>query len=273
MINSTNTKVSKDSLEQSSKDEGILQLTLEDFSGPLDLLLELARQGKTDLTKLSMSNLADQYLSYLANYKKHHKHITADYLLMACVLVLMKSRLLLPALETDDDDYNELYDPELLALRLEHLNQIQINLDKLLSLQKLGKTQFLKGQNDEKINQKNRFLPTTEFAISLIDLYKSYGLLVSSNEKPILNIKEQNIYSIESAFRLIRQSLIDSNDWQLLLSLFPRNSIKEIPYIKSVISAILAATLELIRIGEIEISQIQHYSPLSIKLCSLNTDN
>lgn len=269
-----NINISAEVLKHKSSEEEVLQLNLEEFSGPLDLLLELARQGKTDLTKMSMSILADQYLSYLSNYKKHHKHIAAEYLLMACVLVLMKSRLLLPSSEEDDEEDDiDLFNPEILALRLKHLNLIQINLNKLLSDQKIGIIQFLKGQNDEYNNLKENLLPTTEFSISLVDLYQSYGKLVASNEKPTLQIKEQNTYSIESAFSQIRKSLIDSTDWQLLLSLFPRDSGKEIPYLKSVISAFFSATLELIRIGELEVSQIQHYSPLSVKLCSLKKQN
>ena len=80
-----------------------LVVDLDGFEGPLDLLLTLARQQKVDLLRLSISALADQYLTFLAGARQRDFALTADYLVMASWLTFLKSKLLLPKPETAKD--------------------------------------------------------------------------------------------------------------------------------------------------------------------------
>ena len=79
-----------------------LVLDLDGFEGPIDLLLTLSRQQKVDLSRISILMLAEQYLSFIAAAKKLRLEIAADYLVMAAWLAYLKSRLLLP--ETEDEE-------------------------------------------------------------------------------------------------------------------------------------------------------------------------
>src|SRR3989442_6980912 len=76
--------------------EAALIVDVEGFEGPLDLLLTLARQQKVDLSKISISALADQYLAFIEAARQLRLELAADYLVMAAWLAFLKSRLLLP---------------------------------------------------------------------------------------------------------------------------------------------------------------------------------
>src|SRR5690348_11635401 len=80
-----------------------LTLDLDGFEGPIDVLLGLAREQKVDLAKISILQLADQYLLYIANVRRVRLEIAADYLVMAAWLAYLKSRMLLPEPEGEPD--------------------------------------------------------------------------------------------------------------------------------------------------------------------------
>ena len=80
-----------------------LVVNLEGFEGPLDLLLALARDQKVDLTKISVLALAEQYLDFIQTARKLQLEIAADYLVMAAWLAYLKSRLLLPVEENEEE--------------------------------------------------------------------------------------------------------------------------------------------------------------------------
>ena len=78
-------------------DEGTLIVDVGGFEGPLDLLLELARQHKVDLKQISILKLAEQYLAFVEKARRLQLELAADYLVMAAWLAYLKSRLLIPA--------------------------------------------------------------------------------------------------------------------------------------------------------------------------------
>ena len=78
-------------------------LLLNNFEGPIDLLLVLARTQKVDLSEISISELADQYIKFINEFRNIHIEIAADYLVMASWLTYLKSRLLLPKEEKADE--------------------------------------------------------------------------------------------------------------------------------------------------------------------------
>src|SRR5919202_5080239 len=80
-----------------------LVVDVDGFEGPLDLLLALARAQKVDLAKISILALAEQYLAFVEATRRLRLEIAADYLVMAAWLAYLKSRLLLPEPEADDE--------------------------------------------------------------------------------------------------------------------------------------------------------------------------
>ena len=107
-------------------------LNIDNYEGPLDLLLDLAKTQKVDLMQISIEQLADSYIKVIEKVKKNLE-LAADFLVMAAWLAYLKSRLLLP--DEYDDDFSALEMAEKLKLQLRKLEMIR-----LLSTQLMKKT-------------------------------------------------------------------------------------------------------------------------------------
>ncbi len=140
----------------------IYSVKLEKFEGPLDLLLDLIEKEKMDITEISLSTVADDYLKYLENAKDINPGLLADFLHVAAQLILIKSKSLLPDLSLDADE--EISAAELQARLLEYKRFKDLSLqigesfgknicfEKTFSLQKIdafypGKNLDLKNMN------------------------------------------------------------------------------------------------------------------------------
>lgn len=102
-----------------------LEIFLEAFEGPLDLLLYLIRKSNVDILDIPMAPLTSQYLAYVEAMRQHNLELAADYLLMAAMLLEIKSRMLLPRPPRQDDD--EHLDPRAeLVRRLVEYEQMKL---------------------------------------------------------------------------------------------------------------------------------------------------
>ncbi len=106
------------------------EVTLDQFSGPLDLLLHLIKIHDLDLLDLDVSVVCDQYLNYIQTMDPHELEAMSEYLVMAAWLIEMKSRLLLPKEEIDEEDDYEAKRQQMIR-RLIEKNQINQVLDEL----------------------------------------------------------------------------------------------------------------------------------------------
>ena len=86
--------------------ENSLNLNIKNFSGSLDILLELAKTQKVDLAKISVTELADQFNSYISKSETINLDLASEYLLMASWLTYLKSKLLLP--ESEEEEFKAL---------------------------------------------------------------------------------------------------------------------------------------------------------------------
>jgi len=80
---------------------------VEGYEGPIDVLLNLAREQKVDLVHISIVQLADQYLKFVQEASSRNLELAADYLVMAAWLAYLKSRLLLPVLDDGEEPSGE----------------------------------------------------------------------------------------------------------------------------------------------------------------------
>ncbi|HEX8974034.1 MAG TPA: segregation/condensation protein A [Patescibacteria group bacterium] len=87
-------------------------IKLEQFEGPLDLLLQLTEQEKLDITRVSLAQIADQYLDYISHAQNITLDHLADFLSVAARLILIKSKALLPLLEFTEEEEEEIRDLE-----------------------------------------------------------------------------------------------------------------------------------------------------------------
>ena len=94
----------------------ILKINIDNYSGPLDVLLDLAKSQKVDLANISISQLADQFIEFINKAKSINLDLASEFLLMATWLAYLKSKLLLP--EDEEDDFKASEVGEKLKLQL-----------------------------------------------------------------------------------------------------------------------------------------------------------
>ncbi len=153
--------------------EHVLNVHLDGFEGPIDLLLHLAREHKIDLAQLSILELARQYIKFIDEAVNLKLEIAADYLVMAAWLAFLKSRLLLPQAEQaldgeEEDDAHAM--AQALAKQLLHLETLQGLTMRLMARPKLGVDKFHRGAPEGLKRYKN-----IHYIGNLYDLLRAYG--------------------------------------------------------------------------------------------------
>ncbi|MEX0310322.1 MAG: ScpA family protein, partial [Tateyamaria sp.] len=124
-----------------------LIVDVDGFEGPLDLLLTLSRTQKVDLRKISVLQLAHQYLAFVEKAKQLRLELAADYLVMAAWLAFLKSRLLLPPDPTEEGPSGEELAAHL-AFQLERLQAMRDAAARLMARDQLGRDFFARGQSE-----------------------------------------------------------------------------------------------------------------------------
>jgi len=226
----------------------VLSLTLDGFEGPIDLLLSLARDHKIDLTKLSILKLAEQYLEFLDDVIKKDIDIAAEYLVMGAWLAFLKSKLLLPEDKIESSQTAEEMS-ELLEFQIKRLEGIQKVSKLLLKKHQLG-THFFKRGDPEFFNINN----TINYELSLYDLIKTYGKIVTKDNNKSIIIAETKLYSVEDAINRLKKLLKTSDGWLNLLDFIPKNILDKLE-IKSSLASHFVASLELVKEGDISLRQ------------------
>jgi segregation and condensation protein A len=242
-----------------SPDEAALIVDVDGFEGPLDLLLTLARQQKVDLAKISILALADQYLAFIEEARKLRLELAADYLVMAAWLAYLKSRLLLP--DTKSDEGQSAADmAAALALRLKQLEAIREAATKLFDRPQLGRDTFERG-DPEPIAEIKR----PQWSATLYDLLTAYAVERQKQALAFVKMKKRAVWSLAEARQILEQMLgTISLDWQTLddylISYLVEPSMQ-----RTVRASSLAATLEMIREGQLEVHQHAPFAPIFVR--------
>ncbi len=252
-----------------------LILDITGYEGPLHLLLELARQQKVDIARISILELSEQYLAFIKSATDLRIELAADYLVMAAWLAYLKSRLILPREEGEEmmPEADEL--AAHLAFRLQRLEGMRRAADGLFRLPQVGQQVFKRG-NPEGL--RSRTTPLWEATI--FDILQAYGQ--SRSKAAIRNIKVPKplVMSLDEARIRLRRALlnvgIDSpSDWTSLESILPSKGelTEDIPS-SSIRASSLVAGLELAKLGELEIRQSGTFKPIYVRKTtgSRNTD-
>ena len=145
-----------------------LLLELDGFEGPIDLLLTLARDQKVDLLHISIGQLADQYLAFIAEARRVRIELAADYLVMAAWLAYLKSRLLLPEPEQPEPEAQDM--AAALAYQLRRLEAMREASVRLMARPRLGIDVFPRGAPEGVEVHR-----TNVYELTLFDLLKAYG--------------------------------------------------------------------------------------------------
>ncbi|NNE83401.1 MAG: segregation/condensation protein A [Alphaproteobacteria bacterium] len=228
---------------------------LDGFEGPIDLLLTLARDQKVDLTKISILGLADQYLSFIEHAHKLRLEIAADYLVMAAWLAYLKSRLLLPATEEDEEPTGaEL--AAALSYQLQRLESMRTAAENLFARPLLGRDIFARGA-PEGIRVTTRSL----YDASLFEILQAYGSTQRRRKPAPLRIEQMELFSMDDALGRLTRVLGRVPDWSALSNFLP-GGLEDDLVRRSAVAATFAASLELVRSGQAEIRQDQLFGPI-----------
>ena len=234
-----------------------ISINIPNYSGPLEVLLNLAKTQKVDLAEISITRLADQFLEYIKNNDNLNLETASEFLLMATWLAYLKSKLLLP--EDTEDDFKAQEVAEKLKLQLKKLELIRILSDQMLQKKRLGVDIFTRGMKGG-----IRSINTPVYDVSLYDLLKSYSSIQMQKTFQNISIPKLPVLTTEEGIKQIKNNLEKIKDWKNLFDLIPKfylnNKMK-----RTGIAGIFAASLELTREGLTKISQKKQFDNMMIK--------
>lgn len=233
-------------------------VSLDGYEGPLDVLLTLSRQQKLDLTGISILDLAEQYLTFIAEARRLRLEVAADYLVMAAWLAYLKSRLLLPPQPGDAEPTGEE-----LAARLQHqlqrLEAMREAADTLMQRERLGVDIFPRGAPEGVT-----VIRKSHYDCSLYDLLMAYVGQVDRSVMESVTLRPPAILSIEEAVRRLSLFLGNMPDWASLEAFLP-TELKVGLELRSALASTFTASLELAKQGRLHLRQGQSFGPIYIK--------
>mgnify|MGYP001475204066 CR=1 FL=1 len=235
-----------------------LEINIENYSGPLEVLLDLAKAQKVDLANISITQLADEFIKFINQAKDVNLDVASEYLLMATWLAYLKSKLLLP--EDDDDDFKASEVAEKLKLQLKKLELIRLFSDQLLQKKRLGIDVHMRGMSGGIRTTKNSM-----YAVSLYELLKSYSNHIMKKNFLSINIVKLPVCTTEQGVAIIKSSMKKLNEWSDIVDLIPAKFKKNNQLKISGLCGIFAGSLELAREGVINIMQKKNFDKLLIK--------
>jgi len=238
--------------------EDTLILDIQGFEGPLDLLLNLARTQKVDLSKISILELVEQYLAFIAEARRIQIELAADYLVMAAWLAYLKSRLLLPQEETAEEPSGEEMAARL-QFQLMRLEAMRERAAQLMSRHRLGRDVFPRGQPEGL-----RMVRHSKYDLTLYELLRAYALTRQRADANHLTVTRPPVYAIEDLLHRLEPLMGGAMDWTVLEQFLPPEA--QAPrQRRSALATSFAAALELTKQGKIELRQAGAFAPLYVR--------
>ena len=236
-----------------------LIVDVDGFEGPLDLLLALSRSQKVDLRKISVLDLAIQYLSFIEKARELRIELAADYLVMAAWLAFLKSRLLLPpdpAMAGPTGDELAAH----LAFQLERLQAMRDAAAKLMAQDRLGRDRFVRGLTEDVTRRK-----TVNYSANLLDLMQGYARIRTRDDFRPFVMDRDSVFTMEQALQRMQGLIGFLDHWTDILSYLPDGWTDDPKKRRSATASTFAASLELAKEGKIVIRQDEIFSPIQIK--------
>jgi segregation and condensation protein A len=234
-----------------------LILNLGSWEGPLDLLLQLARQQKVDLAQISILALVDQYLDFIRDARALSLELAADYLVMAAWLAYLKSCLLLP----EDPDAEP--DPRDMALRL------QFQLQRLDAMREAGAALMARPRDGQDSFRRAapeglRLEVTPRYELDYYELLAAYGAIRARTAAGVHVVRRRAVMALDEAIERLGRLLGETMDWTMLSRFLPGDVADE-GYNRSALASTFVAALELTRQGRAELYQGAAFTPVLVR--------
>ncbi len=239
-------------------DISLFEVNIDNYNGPIEVLLDLAKAQKVNLEEISITKLADQFQNYISNKENLNLEIASEYLLMATWLAYLKSKLLLPG--TPEEEFKIQEVAERLKLQLKKLELIRLLSDQMLKRKRLGReirTRGMKGNI--------RSIYSSEYKLNLFELLKAYSSIIMTKDFQTINIPRLPVFTAEDGIKTIKDFFGNLIEWKNLNDLIPKNFKDGKKYKKTGKAGIFAGSLELVKEGNIKIKQDKLFDDIYIK--------
>ena len=234
------------------------KVNINNFSGSLEVLLDLAKSQKVDLETISITKLADQFLEFIKNTENVNLELASEYLLMATWLTYLKSKLLLP--ESEEEEFKALEVAEKLKIQLKKLELIRLLSDQMLKRKRLGKDIFFRGM---KGNIKSIY--SSKYSLTLYEILKTYSTIIMTKDFQTMNIPKLPVLTTEEGIKRIKNLFGTLKDWKNINEIIPKDFYISNNQKKTGLSGIFAGSLELAKEGNISIKQNKLFDDVFIK--------
>ena len=239
-------------------DSSFFNVNIENYSGSLDLLLDLAKSQKVNLEDISITKLADQFHDFITNHKNLNLEAASEYLLMATWLAYLKSKLLLPG--TPEEEFKVQEVAEKLKLQLKKLELIRLLSDQMLKRKRLGREIRTRG-----MRAGIKSIYNSEYKVNLFELLKTYSMIIMTKDFQKMNIPKLPVLTTEEGIKTIRDFLGKLSDWKKLDDLIPDNFRNNSKYKRTGKAGIFAGSLELVKEGNLRIKQEELFSDIYVR--------
>ena len=237
---------------------GQFVVDIDGFEGPLDLLLDLARRQKVDITKISILALAEQYLAFVDRVRRAHLDLAAEYLVMAAYLAYLKSHLLLPKDEDDDEDIDAQTQAEILAWRLARKQAMLDGGSNLMRLTRLG-VDVLPCGRPEGI----RLVRAPIWRDTLNELVLAYASeKARQGAGKAYRVSRAPVMTVDDAFKILSKRLHISVSWETLQEWLPEAPTSSR---RSALASSFSAMLIMAKDGLIEMRQDHPFDKIYLR--------
>jgi segregation and condensation protein A len=236
-----------------------LIVDVDGFEGPLDLLLTLSRTQKVDLRKISVLELAEQYMRFVDRARSLRIELAADYLVMAAWLAFLKSRLLLPPEPGEAGPSAEDLAAHL-AFQLERLQAMRDAAARLMARDQLGRDFFARGLPEDMSHHRQ-----IRYSATLLDLMRAYARIRTRDEFRPFVLDREHVFTMEQALERLRGLIGYAGDWADLTSFLPDGWDVTPMARRSATAAHFAAVLELAKAGQITLRQGETFAPIQLR--------
>ena len=239
-------------------DSSLFNVNIENYNGPLDVLLDLAKSQKVNLEDISITRLADQFHKFITEEKKLNLETASEYLLMATWLAYLKSKLLLPGTPEEEFKVHEV--AEKLKLQLKKLELIRLLSEQMLKRKRLGREIRTRGSRSG-----IRPIYNSEYKVNLFELLKTYSVIIMTKDFQRMNIPKLPVFTTEEGIKTIKEFFGNLLDWKKLDDLIPKDFKQSSKYKRTGKAGIFAGSLELVKEGNLKIKQEELFDDIYIR--------
>ncbi len=239
-------------------DSELFKVNIDNYNGPLNVLLDLAKAQKVNLEDISITKLADQFHDFITKKENLNLEIASEYLLMATWLAYLKSKLLLPGSPEEEFKVQEVADQ--LKLQLKKLELIRLLSDQMLKRKRLGREIRTRGMRSGL-----RPIYNSEYKINLFELIKTYSSIIMTKDFQKINIPKLPVFTAEEGIKTIKTFFGKLVEWKKLDDLIPKNFKSNSKYKRTGKAGIFAGSLELVKEGNLKIKQESLFKDIFIR--------